>query len=57
VAAYVYILQCSDGRYYYGSTGDLSHRERGMSGRSADMLAKKRACQPPGAPAPQLSRV
>ena len=24
--AYVYILRCSDGKYYYGSTGDLSRR-------------------------------
>ncbi len=23
---YVYILRCNDGRYYYGSTGDLSRR-------------------------------
>ncbi|MCR4320708.1 MAG: GIY-YIG nuclease family protein [Candidatus Brocadiaceae bacterium] len=23
---YVYILKCSDGRYYYGYTGDLSGR-------------------------------
>jgi putative endonuclease len=26
VPAYVYILRCRDGRYYYGSTGDLSRR-------------------------------
>jgi putative endonuclease len=24
--AYVYILRCGDGRYYYGSTNDLIHR-------------------------------
>ena len=23
---YAYILRCADGRFYYGSTGDLSHR-------------------------------
>ena len=26
VAAFVYILQCADDKYYYGSTGDLSQR-------------------------------
>ena len=26
MAWYTYILQCADGRFYYGSTGDLSRR-------------------------------
>ena len=26
MTAYVYILRCNDGRYYYGSTNDLSRR-------------------------------
>ncbi len=26
VAAFAYILRCADGRYYYGSTSDLSQR-------------------------------
>ena len=26
VPAYAYILRCADGKYYYGSTGDLSRR-------------------------------
>ncbi len=26
VAAFTYILRCADGRYYYGSTSDLSQR-------------------------------
>ncbi len=35
---YVYILKCSDGSYYTGSTGDLARRllqhEQGLSGES-----------------------
>jgi len=34
VAAFAYILRCADGRYYYGSTSDLSRR-----------LAEHRACR------------
>ena len=26
MSQYVYILRCADGRYYYGSTGDLTRR-------------------------------